>query len=278
MRNFILFISKYHIFFFFLGLQIGCFVLISRNNSFHHSGIVNSSNVVVGKLFEWRSGFTEYINLKRVNAELAEENEQLRNQLKGNYVNVNEHFVMINDTLRERKYQYKTAEVINKSINKQRNFLTINKGSNEGITPEMGVINAHGLVGIVKDVSEHFSTVIPIINISYTASVEIKRTGNFGLLNWRGEDYRYAYIEDIAKHVAVELGDTIVTRSASAIYPKGIFVGTVSRIVDEPGSNYFDIQIKLGNDFSSIHYVSVLENLLKEEQLELENKSEGDAD
>lgn len=278
MRNFILFISKYHIFFLFLAFQVVCFVLIARNNSFHHSGFINSSNAVVGKLFEWRSSFTEYINLKRVNEDLAEENQRLRNKLKANFVNVNEHFVLINDTLRERQYQYKNAEVINKSINKQRNFLTINKGSNEGITPEMGVINAHGLVGIVKDVSEHFSTVIPIINIAYTASVEIKRTGNFGLLNWRGEDYRFAYIEDIAKHVNVQLGDTIVTRSASAIYPKGIFVGTVSRIVDEPGSNYFDIQIRLVNDFSALHYVSVLENLLKEEQVELETKSTSDAE
>src|SRR5690606_11043361 len=133
------------------------------------------------------------------------ENEKLRNKLRDNFVSVNEHFVMINDTLRERKYRYKVAEVINNSTNKQLNYLTLNKGEREGIKPEMGIINENGLVGIVKNVSAHFSTAIPIINLNYTASAELARTGDFGLLEWDGDDYRYSYLKDVAKHVDVQI-------------------------------------------------------------------------
>ncbi len=277
MRNFIQFLVKYHIFIFFLGLQVLCFTLIYQNNSFHEASFVNSSNTVVGTIYRWKSNVTQYIELQRVNDELAAENEELRNRLQGTFVNVNDHFVMINDTLRRRKYWYKTAEVINSSITKQLNYITINKGRSEGIKPEMGVINTNGLVGVVKDVSEHFSTVIPIINLKYTASAEIARIGNFGLLKWDGEDFRYSYVQDIPRYANVQEGDTVVTRGASAIYPKGIPIGVVDQVSEIEGSNFQKIRVALNNDFSKLRYVYVVENLLKKEQKDLETETAEDA-
>jgi len=276
MRNFIQFLVKYQIFIFFIALQVLCFYLIYKNNSFHQASFVNSSNRVIGTLYTWKSNITQYIELQRVNDELSAENEELRNKLKGTFVNVNDHFVMINDTLRERKYRYKSAQVVNSSINKQLNYLTINKGKNEGIRPEMGVINPNGLVGVVKDVSEHFSTVIPIINMKFTASAEIERTGSFGLLKWDGADIRYAKLKDVPSHADVQTGDTLVTRGASAIYPKGIMIGRVDSVANVEGSNFHDIRVKLQNDFSKLRYVSVVENLLKKEQRQLEVQTEED--
>ena len=272
MRNFIQFLVKYHISVFFIALQVFCFYLIYQNNFFHQASFVNSSNRLTGTLYSWKSNLTQYIELQRVNDELSAENEELRNKLKGSFVNVNDHFVMINDTLRQRKFRYKSAQVVNSSINKQLNYLTINKGENEGLFPEMGVINTNGLVGVVKDVSEHFSTVIPIINLKYTASAELMRTGSFGLLKWDGEDFLYAKLNDIPTHVSVNVGDTVVTRGASAIYPKGVFIGTVSNVAEVDGGNFLDIQVQLGNDFSKLRYVSVVENLLKKEQKEIEQE------
>jgi len=276
MRNFIQFLVKYQIFIFFIALQVLCFYLIYKNNSFHQASFVNSSNRVIGTLYSWKSSITQYIELQRVNDELSAENEELRNKLKGTFVNVNDHFVMINDTLRERKYRYKSAQVVNSSINKQLNYLTINKGKKEGLKPEMGVINQNGLVGVVKDVSEHFSTVIPIINMKFTASAEIERTGSFGLLRWDGNDIRYAKLKDVPSHADVVAGDTLVTRGASAIYPKGIFVGVVKNVANLEGSNFHDITVQLGNEFNKLRYVSVIENLLKKEQRQLENQTEAD--
>jgi len=276
MRNFVRFLVKYHIFLFFLALQVFCFYLIYTNNRFHQANFVNSSNQLVGTLFAWKSNLTEYIELQRVNDELAAENEELRNQIPESFVSVNEHFVMINDTLRERKFRYKSAQIVNSSINKQLNYLTINKGSGEGIVPEMGVLGTDGLVGVVKDVSEHFSTVIPIINHKFIASAELQRTGNFGLLKWEGEDYRFASLIDVPRHINVSVGDTVVTRGASAIYPKGILIGTVDEVAVNEGSNFHDIKVKLAVDFNKLRYVDVIENILKEEQRELEMITEED--
>ncbi len=276
MRNFVRFLVKYHIFLFFLVLQVLCFYLIYSNNRFHQANFVNSSNRLVGTLFAWKSNLTEYIELQRVNDELSLENEELRNQIPESFVSVNEHFVMINDTLRERKFRYKSAQIVNSSINKQLNYLTINKGSGEGIVPEMGVIGTDGLVGVVKNVSEHFSTVIPIINQRFIASAELERTGNFGLLKWEGEDYQFASLIDVPRHIDVMIGDTVVTRGASAIYPKGIPIGVVAEVALNEGSNFHEIKVKLAVDFNKLRYVDVIENILKEEQRELETITEED--
>ncbi len=276
MRNFIQFLVKYHIFLFFIGLQVLCFWLIVRNNSFHQSSFANSSNRMVGNLFAFKNTVTQYIELQSVNDELAEANEALKNRLNESFIPVNEHFVMINDTLRERKYRYKSARVINSSINKQLNFITIDKGRKDGLKPEMAVINPRGLVGVVKDVSEHFSTVIPVINLSFTASAELKRTGNFGLLKWDGKDHRYAQLNDVPGHADVQVGDTLVTRGASGIYPVGVPVGTVVEKEQRPGSNFHRIRVELFNDFGKLRYVYVAENLLRQEQLRLEAETAED--
>ncbi|MEM9051131.1 MAG: rod shape-determining protein MreC [Bacteroidota bacterium] len=278
MRNFVRFIVKYHIFFFFLALQFLCFFLIYSNNSFHQANFVNSSNRLIGTLFSWKSTLTEYIELQRVNDELALENQELRNQISESFEVVNDQFVMINDTLSERKFRYKSAQIVNSSINKQLNFITINKGSKEGLKPEMGVIGNDGLVGVVKEVSSHFSTVIPIVNRKFIASAELKRTGNFGLLKWDGEDYQYANLIDVPSHVQVLIGDTIVTRGASAIYPKGIVIGVISEVAENAGSNFHEITVKLNVDFNRLRYVDVIENLWKEEQRELETLTEENAE
>lgn len=138
----------------------------------------------------------------------------------------------------------------------------------------MGVVNKQGLVGVVKDVSEHFSTVLPIINLKFTASAELQRTGNFGLLRWDGKDFRYSYLNDVPRHADVQIGDTIMTRGSSAIYPRGINVGTVSDIEAKEGTNFHKIRVELFNDFSEIRYVYVVENLLKDEQREIEATTE----
>ncbi len=273
MRNFIQFLVKYHIFILFIGIQVLCFWFIVRNNSFHQASFANSSNKAVGSLLTWKNSLAQYIELQSVNDELSAENEALQNRLNSSFIPVNEHFVMINDTLRERKYRFKSARIINSSINKQLNYLTIDKGRKDGLIPEMAVINPQGLVGVVKDVSDHFSTVIPIINLSFTASAELERTGNFGLLRWDGRDHRFAMLNDVPGHVDVQIGDTIVTRGASGIYPAGIPVGAVSEVEQRAGSNFHQIKIELFNDFGSLRYAYVVENLLREEQQALEEKT-----
>lgn len=278
MRNVFLFIARYHVFFLFLLLQIVCFYLIVSYNRFHRASFFNSSNAVAGTLYTWRSNFTGYFSLQQQNEELAQENAELRNRLPGSFEVVNEQYVMYNDTLKELKYQYITARVVNNSINRQMNYLTLNKGRREKIEPEMGVVGPNGIVGVVKDVSEHFCTVISVLNTDFTVGIKLEENNNFGLLRWDGEDYRYARMADIAKHVVVEPGMRVVTRGNSTIFPKDIPVGVVHTVTDEPGSNYLDIELQLATDFNTLENVYIVNNLFKEEQETLEATNEENAE
>jgi rod shape-determining protein MreC len=277
MRNFIQFLVKYHIFLFFVGLEAACFWLIFRNNNYHNASFVNSANSLVGGMLTYKSNLGQYIELQRVNQELAEENEMLRNMLPQAYLPVNEPFAMVDDVLSERKYRYRNARVVNSSVNRQLNYLTINKGRREGIKPEMGVISSAGLVGAVKDVSEHFSTVIPIVNVNFAVSAALKKSGHYGLLRWDGKDYRFCALNDVPGHIRVNIGDTLVTRESSAIYPRDIPIGTVYSVEQRPGSNFQQITVALSNDFNALRFVYVIENLLKEEQLQLEAQTQSNA-
>lgn len=275
MRNFSQLLVRYHVFFLFVILQGFSLWFLFRFNTYHHAGFVNSANGVIGGLYTYKNNVTSYITLQSTNDELAAENASLLNKNRNSFVPVNEHYAMINDTLMQQKFQYLAAEVINSSINKQLNYLTIDKGKIEGVKPEMGVINRQGIVGIVKDVSPHFATIVPVVNLNFSAGVKIKRTGDIGLLQWDGTDYQIAQMVDVAKHVPVQVGDTIVTRGNSTVYPDNVLAGIVSKVTDEAGSNYHDVQVKLSVNFSQIHYIYVVTNLFGKEQRELEQTSEG---
>jgi rod shape-determining protein MreC len=260
----------------FLLLQVLAFSLLVNNNSFHKSSFFNSTNAVVGSIYTYKSNVTDYLSLREINNRLAEENAELRNQLKYNYVAVDNSFAIIDDTLSKRKFRYFKARVINNSINKQTNYITIQNGGNLGFKRDMGVISEQGIVGIVKDVSPNFCTVISVLNTNFSTSVKIDRTNDLCLIEWDGADSRYAYLKDIALHVDVRKGDKIVTREASAIFPANIAVGTVVEVEDDAGSVYHTVKIKLASDFNKLQYVYLVENYFKAEQQTLEIKSNED--
>jgi rod shape-determining protein MreC len=177
---------------------------------------------------------------------------------------------LVDDTLMKVQYIYVPAKVINAGTTKQKNYLTLNRGSLDGIEPNMAVIGQQGVVGIVRNASKHFSTVIPIINTSFELSIETKNDHHFGLLRWNGLDPQFAMVDDMAKHAKVSVGDSIVTRGSSAIFPPGMMVGVVEVVEEVPGSNFHKIDVKLATSFTSLNYVYVIKNTLREEQVKLE--------
>ena len=260
----------------FILLQVLAFSLLVKNNSYHQSGFFNSTNAIVGGIFTYKSNVTDYLSLREINNRLAEENAELRNQLKYNYVAVDNSFAIIDDTLSKRKFRYIKARVINNSVNKQTNFITLQNGGNLAIKTDMGVISEQGIVGIVKDISENFCSVTSVLNTDFSTSVKIERTNDLCLIEWDGADSRYAYLKDIALHVDIRKGDKVVTREASAIFPSNIPVGIVADVTDDAGSVYHTVKIKLSTDFNKLQYVYLIENYFKDEQQKLEVKSSED--
>lgn len=270
MRNLIQFLLRYKDFFLFLTLQGFAFYFLFSHNIYHQAAFATSSNQMIGGLYDVRNNFNEYLRLKQHNESIADENARLLTRQRSSYRRVDHEYVLVDDTLMMLQYRYVPAKVINSSSNKQKNYLTLNRGLIDGIEPNQAVVTERGVVGIVRNSSRHFATVIPIINVSFELSVETKNSHFFGLVRWDGKNPRKAQVVDMATHAEIALGDTIVTRGSSAIFPPGIPVGIISEIEEVPGSNFHEIEIDLITSYESLNYIYVIRNIMQQEQLELE--------
>lgn len=276
MRSLFLFLWKYNFFIFFLLLETFCGYLIVRNNNFQRASVVNSTNRVAARIDAGVSFLTEYINLRSTNDALSRENAALKTLLPDvAYIDSAIRAQKV-DTIYKQQYTFLTAKVINNSVNRRSNYLTLNKGSRQGIEREMGVISTDGVVGIVKDVSEHYCTVYSFLHKDTRISARIKKSGYIGSMVWEGFDETHGKLNDIAKHVKIAKGDTIVTSSFSAIFPEGVMIGTVDEVNAKTGNNFQDIKVKLSTPFGKLTYVFVVSNLFKDEQRALEEPLKND--
>jgi len=265
------FLQKHFMLYLFLCLEGIAVFLLFQNNYIQRIAFVKATNTVSGVINERISIWRDYLHLRDQNRQLQDENMKLRNMLPGAfYVNDNSR-TFDDDSLKQRRYLYMPAKVIENTVNKQFNYVTINRGRRGDVVEGMAVIGNEGIVGFVYVVSEHFSKVMPIINRDFKVSVMFKKNNHFGSLSWDGRSYRYATVSEIGLHVPVDKGDTLVVSGFSDSFPEGIPVGVVEKVEIKDGS-FYSIDVLLATDFSKLHFVSVIEDLMKKEQLELEQK------
>ncbi len=275
MRNLIRFILKYYFFILFVLLEILAVSLVVQHNRYHKAYFMNMKHAIEGNLSEKFQNLKDYLSLREQNKRLVEENNRLYNRLanSGNLSLENKNTT--GDSLYMGQYTYIPALVINNSTNKQYNYITLNKGRLQGIKEEMAVVSAEGVVGVVKKVSDNFSSVISVLNRQFNINAKIKKNGYFGPLTWNGKNYRQAVLDQIPYHVKLAIGDTIVTSGYSAIYPEGILIGVISDF-EMKGGNFYEITVDLSTNFKSLSQVQVINNFKKEEQTTLENSVQDD--
>ena len=213
---------------------------------------------------------TDYINLGKVNSDLSQENSRLRSMLPEVFYSNSAEKKSIHDTVLHQQYSFMSAKVVDNSVNRRNNYLTLNIGSLDGVQREMGVVCSEGLVGIVKDVSPHFCSVMSFLHKDSRISAKVKKSGYIGSLVWDGTNSEHATLKDIALHVQLAKGDTIVTSSYSSIFPEGIMIGWVENVEAKAGDNFYNITIRLSTEFSRLSYVYIVSNVLKAEQQTLE--------
>lgn len=276
MRNLLNFILNNHFFILFILLEIVALSLLFQHNNYQQAIAFNFSRNISGYINSRIFSFKQYLDLHEANKALVEENSRLHNNLLSSYKqNIRTSERVEFDSAWTKQYNFIPARVISNSVNKQNNFISLDKGKVHGVRPDMAVISHDGVVGIVSGVSSHFSTVIPLLNIDLRISSKIKNTGYFGSLHWDGKDPRTAVLHEIPHHVTLNRGDTIVTSGFSAIFPEGISVGTISDY-DIKGGNFFTISVDLSTDFRNLNHTYVIENIFREELLELENTADYD--
>lgn len=278
MRNLIAFIIKNSSWFVLLFLEIICFYLVFQYNSFHRSVFFNSSNEIVGRVYSFSGNIISYFGLRETNQDLLEKNAALQDRILSleNYIHIqNESDSLITDayiadsTLNS-PYQFIVSRVLNNSISQIDNYIQINKGSNSGIEPEMGVISQQGIVGIVRSVTPNFAIVQPVINPKTVLSSKVKGSNTPGSLVWDGKDYRYINLEGFPRFEKFERGDTIITSGYSGIFPEGIIIGIVEDSKGQKDDNFLTLKVRLSTDFASLKDVLIIKNKNRQEHIELE--------
>lgn len=258
-------------------LELISFAILFRFNNYQGSAFFTSSNQLAGMVYEAANQVTGYFNLRTINDDLVQKNvelelqiEQLRHKLSdltGDSTGIER---MKQEVLEG--YEIYKAKVINNSLTHADNYLTIDKGENDGIRREMGVVNGNGIVGIVYLTSNNYSVVIPVLNSKSSISCKIKKSDYFGFLKWDGGSSEYAVVKDMPRHSLFSLGDTIVTSGHSAVFPGGIPVGTVEDMMDSHDGLSYLLKVKLFTDFAKLNDVRVIARKGQEEQTELEDK------
>lgn len=279
------FLLRYGNFFLFAILEIFALYLVTQYNKKQNEIYQSSANLISGFFYENFSTVRKYFSIQELADNLAKENAELRTQLESSkYVTIQQRgtvrFPLDTSTIRPdtsqkkdvlQQFTYIAAEVVKNSIARQDNYLTINRGSNHGIKQGMGVISPDGVVGIVTNVTPHFSQVMSMLNKRASITAMVRRNRFFGSLVWRGNNPRFMTLESIAKHAEVAKGDTIITSGFSEIFPGELRIGRITDFRIENGSNFYTIDVELWNDLSNIRYVYVIENKLIEE-LKILNK------
>lgn len=264
------FVYQYRAFFTFLLLVLFCSWLIVENNQYQSTRYFNSSGRLAANIISFSQGVREYFSLRRINADLAEENAELRSRLQ-RYMAVDS---MYTDTVR--RFDFVSAKVINNSTQMFKNYITVNKGSAEGIQPGMAVISTRGAVGKVKSVSQHFAVLISMLNVDHQVSATIKRTGHFGTAQWDGTDPRLINLNYIPRHVKPQVGDTIVTSGFNTVFPPDILVGIVSQATLNEASQFWELKVELAQDFSKLAFVEIVRSFQKAEKDSLELSTTGE--
>jgi rod shape-determining protein MreC len=281
MRDLLRFIVRNYFVILFLLLEGVAFVLIIQFNGFQRSRFMGLSRSVTGTVYTHLQGFREYLHLRTENETLVNENARLRNQLDRNKETI---FIsrcdsLVLDSLYEgsgrQDYFFIPARVVNNSVNKQYNYMMIDKGSAQGLKKDMGVISENGVVGVVTDVSENYATVISVLNRNFRVSARILRNSYFGIVEWTGRTPSSVRLREIPTHVKVTPGDTVVTSGYSAIFPPNLMIGIVENV--NPGEgNFYNITVDLSTNFRNVYHVNVISNFHREERTKLEEAEGND--
>ena len=276
MRNLLIFITKYNAFFLFIIFEVSALIIYIKYNSFQKASFVNSSNAVTGGLYAKMSELNSYIRLSDVNDSLAKENMRLRNQLKSSFYadTVTKHQVI--DTVYKRQYEYIVARVINNSTNRFNNYITINRGSMQGIAKGMGVICNLGVVGKVVFVSAHFSVIQSLLHKDSQFSAMLANNKEIGTIEWGDElNPRKGVLKNVSNNALPKIGEAVVT-SGYSLFPEGIPIGKISNLHTKAGGYALNMEVTLAVDFTKLQYVDVVDNKFAKEQEGLEAQQKKD--
>ena len=263
MRSIYYLLSRFYVLILFVVLEFFALSLIFKSHKYQEVKFLNTTNGMAGTVVGYANGFNTFIHLGTNNKALVEENALLKKQIQFQNQYPSDSNLPRNSDLYT--FDYVVAKIENNSINKNINYITLNKGSKDGLQKGFGVISSNGVVGIITNVSENFALVMSVISVKSLVGVRHKNSNALGNLRWNGSDPNTLQIDGFSKTIPVKKNDTIVTAGFSSIFPPNVLVATVKDVKPDEGSSFYDINVHLTNNISSLSYVYVVKNNKKNE-------------
>jgi len=279
LRNFILFVRRFFNLILFLALEIVCVILIARTNSMQGNDVMSSANTVIGLMYQKQNDVVYYFGLKRMNDSLVNENMRLRLQLAARYstdtftdLTVTKPFETgdsVKKIVEYSKYTYHSARVVNNSVSGSNNYITINRGSKDGIRKNMAVITGSGIVGRIVHVSGNFASALSVLSVKQPVSARLK-DGTIGYVSWEGKRPDELIMQDVPQQIKVKKGDTVYTTRYS-FFPPDVMIGTVVKTEYIKKNNLQILHLRTSTNFRNLQYVYVVENAYLPERRQLED-------
>ena len=273
MQNLLRLIIRFSFQIIFVILEVIALTMVFQRNPLPHARFFQLSQDVNGFFYTQTNYFIRFFHLTDENSILVTENARLRNELSQRPVISSGRDSIATLSQPGYVFDYIPALVINNSVNKQNNYITLNVGYSQGVRQDMGVVGPNGIVGVIRNVSANFSTVISVLNSKFKGSVKLASNNFFGTLSWPGHDYQKATVTEIPGHAPVYEGDIIVTSGFSTIFPEGESVGSVTKVNRTAAGSFIELEVSLNQDFKKLTRVYVIRNFRKVEQEKLEQQT-----
>src|SRR5438552_3577299 len=277
MRNIFLFIGRYFTFFAFLAFQVLALSFLFRYNKYHRAVGMGMANELTGWMNSKYAKVDNYFHLKQESDRIHRLNDSLMNLLKSDFLNSDTATKFMTDTIpydtlgHRRRFLWRDAQVVSNSVNSDRNYIQINRGSRQGIRDNMGVLSSDlSLVGIIVNTSENFSQIMSLLHVKNNVNAIMKRSGSAGTISWDGKNPLYLTMTGVPKSDSIAKGDTVLTGTFSLSFPPLKMIGTVASVSKDNSSSFYALQIKTAANFQDLQHVFVVENLQSEEQEKLD--------
>lgn len=260
MYNLIRFLKKYNYIILFLILEAICILMLIYNLPYQKRKLTNIGNDISGKVFKTKSNWINYFHLKDENQLITDYNASLMSML---YKQNNDSLLELENNISD--YRFIPANVINNSIYRSNNYLLIDKGKNDGLKKDMGVVCENGIVGKIVNVSDNYASVISMLHPYTIVSARFKDNQHLANVCWNTHDYRYGLVKDIPLHLQLNKGDTLVTSGFSNVYPQDLMIGTIEEMTNSESKDFNTAKIRFSTNFSTLRHVFVIENLNQNE-------------
>lgn len=257
----------------FIILEIASVLMLSRNNQIQRLWIARISHGFMARTWGASQSVSNYFSLKRQNDELALENDRLQKLVRGYELAAREADPASKPVLADNGFNYIPATIIKSSTNTQHNYLIIDKGSEDGVTRNSGIITDKGVIGIVDAVSSHYSYAISFLNTELFISARLGNSGAVGPLAWDGTGSDRAILKEIPLQFKFALGDTVYTSGYSTIFPPDIPIGVAgeSKIINGATN---EIKVDLFQNHKALKYVTIVSNTRAAEIEAIEKQEE----